>query len=122
MNRHRTSSVCLALTVVVSGCATDALRSKGPPAKSDVTLTLQRFVNLNGYQYAELTISNHSSLPVWYTGYAAVSPAYDIQYSRGNGWEDSHASGCAMGLELYELRSQQSSSFTVHLGSDDQTA
>jgi hypothetical protein len=120
MNPHRISWVYVALIAVIGGGVIDATSSKGPPAKTDVALTFQRFVNSNGCQLAELTVSNRSSQPLWFTGCSANKPAYDIQYSKGDRWEDSRDSRCPKGMERFELRSQQSATFTVLVESDKQ--
>jgi hypothetical protein len=119
MNPDRTSWVYVALIAIIGGGVIDATSSKGPPGKTDVTLTFQRFVDVNGLQHAELTMSNRTSLPLWFTGYSASEPAYDIQYSKGNRWEDSRDSRRAKGLERFELRSLQNATFRVPLGLDD---
>ena len=85
-------------------------------------MTFQRIVNLNGYQAAELTLSNRSPLPVWYTGNTAENPVYDIQYSSGNTWEDSGDKWCVMGLESFQLASQQSVTFTAFVSFDERAA
>ena len=120
MNQRRISWVYVALIAVIGGGVIDATSSKGPPARTDVALTFQRFVNSNGSQHAELTVSNRSSQPLWFTGCSANKPAYGIQYSNGDQWEDSRESWCAKGSDRFDLRSQQSATFTVPLGTDEQ--
>jgi hypothetical protein len=120
MNPHRISWVYVSLIAVIGGGVIDATSSKGPPAKTDVALTFQRFVNSNGCPLAELTMSNRSSQPLWFTGTSASKPSYDIQYAKGDGWEDSRDSRCAKGSERFELRPQQSATFTVSLGTAEQ--
>jgi hypothetical protein len=109
----------LASAAIATGCASDPTQSSGATAKTDAVVEFQRFVTLNGYQYAEMAMSNRSSQPLWFTGEQLEYPAYETQYSNGSQWVDSRDSRCAMGLERYQLPSQQSITFTVLVPDDE---
>jgi hypothetical protein len=86
----------------------------------DATLTFQRFVKLNGWQHAELTLSNRSSRPLWYAGTGANNLAYDIQYSKGNSWEDWQDSRRPLGFKRFQLPPRRGTTFFVLLDSEEQ--
>jgi hypothetical protein len=91
-----------------------------PPEVPRVSLRLERLPVVRDKRYAQFTLTNDSSSPIWYQGFSACQPVHLRKRWTGTWWEsDGPEFPCATGISLYPLQSGRAFGFAVPLGDDE---